>query len=71
MPILDRLSALDRMPDSALISTKELSYLTGRSRSSIWRDVRANRLPRPIAFGPQARRWRLKDVRTYMEGGAV
>ncbi|MGA0848002.1 MAG: helix-turn-helix transcriptional regulator [Pontimonas sp.] len=45
--------------------------MAGRSRASIWRDVKAGRLPQPISIGPKARRWRVEDVRAYLNGGAV
>lgn len=70
MAIPQRLEALTSMPAEALVSTKELSILSGRSRASIWRDVQAGRLPQPIAIGSQARRWRVSDVRAYLNGGA-
>jgi predicted DNA-binding transcriptional regulator AlpA len=66
------LQEFDQMPGSALLSAKELSSLINRSRASLWRDVQAGRLPKPIAIGPQARRWRVEDVRAYLNGdGAV
>ena len=71
MPIPPRLESLSSMPAEALVSAKELSILSGRSRASLWRDVQAGRLPKPIAIGPQARRWRVADVRAYLNGGAV
>ena len=66
-----RLKEFDQMPGSALMSAKELSSLMNRSRASIWRDVQAGRLPQPIAIGPQARRWRVSDVRAYLNGGGA
>lgn len=69
MSIPQRLEALTSMPPEALVSAKELSILSGRSRASLWRDVKAGRLPQPIAIGPQARRWRVSDVRAYLNGG--
>ena len=63
------LATLGCLPSEALISARELSLLAGRSRTSIWRDVRQCRLPTPIAIGPQTRRWRLADVRAYLGGG--
>ena len=38
-----RISNFDNLPDSALLSVKELIALSGRSRTSLWRvsDVRA------------------------------
>jgi predicted DNA-binding transcriptional regulator AlpA len=69
MPIPPRLEALTSLPAEALVSAKEISLLAGRSRASLWRDVQAGRLPKPIAIGPQARRWRVADVRAYLKGG--
>ena len=71
MIIPQRLEALAIMPAEALLSAKELSILSGRSRASIWRDVKVGRLPKPIAIGPQTRRWRIDDVRAYLKGGAA
>lgn len=71
MAIPHRLESLTSLPAEALVSAKELSTLSGRSRASIWRDVQAGRLPKPIAIGPQARRWRIEDVRTYLKGDAA
>jgi predicted DNA-binding transcriptional regulator AlpA len=66
-----RLEEFDQLPGSALMSVKEVSSLINRSRASLWRDVKAGRLPKPIAVGPKARRWRVADVRAYLEGGAA
>lgn len=71
MTIPQRLESLANLPSDALISAKEISLLVGRSRASLWRDVQAGRLPRPIAIGPQTRRWRITDVRAYLNGGAA
>lgn len=71
MAIPQRLESLSSMPAEALVSAKELSILSGRSRASIWRDVQRGRLPQPIAIGPQTRRWRVADVRAYLNGGAA
>lgn len=69
MAIPQRLESLSSMPAEALVSAKELSILSGRSRASIWRDTKAGRLPQPIAIGPQTRRWRVEDARAYLNGG--
>jgi predicted DNA-binding transcriptional regulator AlpA len=66
-----RLEAITSLTAGALVSAKELSLLAGRSRASLWRDVQAGRLPKPVAIGPQTRRWRIEDVRAYLRGGAA
>jgi predicted DNA-binding transcriptional regulator AlpA len=70
-PRFDHVTAFDVLPDTALIGVQEITALACRSRASIWRDVQAGRLPKPIAIGPQARRWRVADVRAYLKGGAA
>lgn len=66
-----RLKSLTSLPVDALVSAKEICFLAGRSRASLWRDVQAGRLPRPISIGPQTRRWRVADVRAYLKGGVA
>ena len=68
-PRLDHIKSFDVLPDGALVDVYTVAALSKRSRASIWRDVQAGRLPQPIAIGPQARRWRVSDVRTYLNGG--
>lgn len=63
-----RISEFDLLPESAIISIKELSFISGRSRSSIWRDVGVGRLPKPVATGIQSRGWKVGDVRKYLNG---
>ena len=65
----NRLCNFDELPDSALLSTTEVSYLSGRSRTSIWRDVRRGSLAESVRIGPQAVRWRVGDVRQFLNGG--
>jgi len=62
------LESFDTLPDSALVDVHVVMAMAGRSRASIWRDVKAGRLPQPIAIGPKARRWRVEDVRAYLKG---
>jgi predicted DNA-binding transcriptional regulator AlpA len=66
-----RLESLSDLPAGALVSARELSLLASRSRASLWRDVQAGRLPKPVAIGPQTRRWRIEDVRAYLRGDAA
>ena len=67
--VVERISTFDDMPDSALVDVNEINALVGRSRASIWRDVAEGRLAPPIKIGPNASRWRVGDVRRFMEGG--
>lgn len=68
-PRLDHLTSFDHLPDTALVDVHTITALAKRSRASLWRDVKAGRLPQPIAIGPKTRRWRVSDVRAYLNGG--
>ena len=56
------------LPNEALISAKEICLLSGRSRSSLWRDVKKSRLPKPISIGSNSVRWSAGAVREYLFG---
>lgn len=58
----------DSLPDSALLSAKDISVLANRSLATIWREVRRERLPQPIKLSTNAARWRAADVRSYLGG---
>lgn len=52
------------------ISINELIAITGRSRSSVLRDVQAGRLPQPYKFGSSMSSklyWRLSEVRACLD----
>jgi predicted DNA-binding transcriptional regulator AlpA len=48
--------------DIELLTIAELAKLLRRCRTSIRADVRAGRLPAPIALGPRHRGWLRSDV---------
>ena len=60
----------DRLPDSALISAKQLMLLSGRSRTSLWRDVLNEDLGGPVKIGARTVKWTAKEVRRYLRGGS-
>lgn len=68
-PRFDHVAEFECLPDTALLDVQTIAVLACRSRASIWRDVNTGRLPKPIAIGPQTRRWRVSDVRAYLNGG--
>ena len=46
-----------------LISAKEVLKLTGyKSRTTLWRRVRAGDFPKPIALSAHTTRWKKKEV---------
>ena len=65
-----RLANFDELPDCALISAQELTALSGRSRTSLWRDVKRGNLAEPITIGMRSVKWRASDVRDFLYGGS-
>ena len=65
-----RLSNFDELPDQALLSVKEVSHISGRSRTSLWRDVMRGSLADPVKIGSHTVKWRVCDVRQFLNGGS-
>ena len=65
----NRLGDFARLPSNALISAKELTLLAGRSRTSLWRDVLRGSLAEPVKIGNHTVKWRVADVRQFLNGG--
>ena len=63
-----RIRNFSKLPDDALLTVKEICLLTGRSRSSIWRDVKAKRLSKPVVMGINSVRWPVYAVRNFLRG---
>ena len=66
--VIERITTFDDMPDSALLNVRELVALGVGSPATIWRDVQSKRLASPIKIGPNRTRWRVGDVRRFLEG---
>lgn len=51
-----------------LISAKEVLKLTGyKSRTTLWRRVRAGDFPKPIALSAHSTRWRREEIDAWIE----
>ena len=64
-----RLRQFNELPCEALLSAKDVVFLSGRSRTSLWRDVQRGRLSKPVRIGPGTVRWRVADIRDFLTGG--
>jgi predicted DNA-binding transcriptional regulator AlpA len=70
-PILpERVQNFDVLPNTALVSVREISLLSGKSTATLWRDVRDGRLPKPHKIGPKSPRWNVSDIRRFLSGDA-
>ena len=64
----ERIQNFSTLPDEALLTAREIIQLTGRSRTSLWRDVNYGRLTKPIKLAPNSVRWSVKDIKQYLSG---
>ena len=65
---LNYIRTFKALPDDALVDLKTVSTLASRSRSSIYRDIQLGHLGKPIRLGKISSRWRVGDVRAYLNG---
>jgi len=65
---LDCIRTFEVLPNNALVDLKMVSLLASRSRSSIYRDIQLGYFVKPIRLGKISSRWRVGDVRAYLNG---
>jgi prophage regulatory protein len=58
-------------PIKKVFTIKELVQVVGRSRTSIYEDVRRGEFPAPIATGPKSRRWICDEIFAWIEQRAA
>jgi prophage regulatory protein len=51
----------------AILRLPDVQALTGQSKPTIYRRVRENDFPRPIALGPRTVGWRASDVQAWID----
>jgi len=49
-----------------VIRAKQVEYVTGLSRTTIWRKVNNNTFPAPLQLGPRSVGWRLSEVEDWV-----
>jgi len=64
--LAEQLALFSSLPDEALVPISTVCAIRGRSRASIYRDVKAGRCPAPVAAGPRCTRWRVGLLRQYL-----
>ena len=68
-PVRKRLRQFNELPCKTLLSAKDVVFLSGRSRASLWRDVQRGGLERLVRIGPSTVRWRVAKTRDFLAGG--
>lgn len=58
----NRMTAQAAVIAETFLRIEEVEIFLGRSRASLYRDVKANRLPPPVKVGPRCSRWRLSEL---------
>jgi prophage regulatory protein len=51
-----------------VLRLRDVEAMTGRRRSSVYEDIAAGRLPRPIKIGPRAVGWLRSDIEQWQAG---
>lgn len=52
----------------AIIRLPQVKARTGRSRSSIYADVKARQFPAPVSIGPRAIGWLESEIENWIAG---
>lgn len=66
-----RIHRFDQLPDSARLYTKDMCELLKRHRQSLWRYVRAGRLPKPQRLFNGQPSWSVGEIRKVLKGERV
>lgn len=61
--IPEALAQFDNLPDSAYIRLPVLKRLYGVSSATIWRGVKAGRIPKPRKLSPRTTCWNVGELR--------
>ncbi len=57
------LAQFDNLPDSSHVRLPVVAAWLGIGTATVWRWVRAGRLPRPVKLGPNVTAWRVGELR--------
>ncbi len=52
---------------SQFLKSKIVEEITGLSRTSLWRQVRAGTFPQKTKIGPNGWRWHIEDIEAWIE----
>jgi predicted DNA-binding transcriptional regulator AlpA len=52
-----------------LIDAQEVARRLGLSERTVWRLTAAGKLPNPISIGDKSKRWRAKEIRSWVAAG--
>lgn len=65
------ISKFERLPDEARVSAKTFSVLLDVHLNTVWRRAKNDpTFPKPVRLGSRCTRFRVGDIRTFMNGDA-
>lgn len=56
----------DSSPPNRILRIGEVLSLTGTSRSTLWREIKAGRFPRAVPISQRCKGWLASDVYTWL-----
>ncbi|MCH8880044.1 MAG: AlpA family phage regulatory protein [Planctomycetes bacterium] len=62
-------SEAPRQLEQLALSAKDAARLLGISRAQIWKLNSAGKIPQPVRLGTKAPRWRIAELRDWLEAG--
>lgn len=54
------------MTEDRLLKAEEVQAITAVSKATLYRLISSGQFPKPLQVGPQAVRWRLSDIDSWM-----
>ena len=60
------LADFDRLPDSAHVRLPVVTALYACSRPTVWRHVKAGKIPAPVKLSDRVTAWRVADLRAAL-----
>lgn len=64
-------TSLRPLEDLTLLSARQVSEMLGVSESWTWAQLQQGAFPQPVRLGRRCTRWRLADIRAYVERRAM
>lgn len=62
--------SFDTAPDAQMIRTSQFCELVGISRTTLWRQVKAGHIPKPVKVTDGIRAWSMGTARAFLKSRA-
>ena len=54
-----------------LLTVKQVAKLLGFHERTCWKMAIMGQIPQPIRLGTKAKRWRMNDLKSFIQGGGL